>query len=72
MSEMCCTRLAENTGRKNDAKTRHLGTIAQRCQAISSQLRHVLTTGKKLLNSISPPACPYNMVNFGPLARLFR
>ena len=24
-SEMCCTWLAENTGRKNDAKNRHLG-----------------------------------------------
>jgi len=24
---MCCMRLAENTGRKNDAKNRHLGTI---------------------------------------------
>ena len=27
-SEMCCTRLAGNTGRKNDAKIRHLRTIA--------------------------------------------
>jgi len=27
MSEMCCTRLAENTGRKKVAKNRHLGTI---------------------------------------------
>ena len=26
-SETCCTRLAENTGCKNDAKNRHLGTI---------------------------------------------
>jgi len=49
MSEMCCTQLAENTGRKNDAKTRHLGTIAQLCRAIYSQLRHVPTIGKKLL-----------------------
>jgi len=39
-------RLAENTGRKNDAKVRHLRTIAQFCRAISSQLRHVLTIGK--------------------------
>jgi len=39
-------RLAENTGRKNGAKTRHLGTIAQLCRAISSQLRHVSTIGK--------------------------
>jgi len=29
-------RLAENTGRKNDEKNRHLGTIAQLCRAISS------------------------------------
>ena len=44
---MCCTRLAENTGRKNDAKNRHLGTIPQLSRAISSQLRHVSTIGKK-------------------------
>jgi len=53
-SETCCTRLAENTGRKNVAKNRHLGTIAQICWAISSQLRHVSTIGKKLLAAISP------------------
>jgi len=28
MSEMCCMRLAGNTGRKNDAKNRHPSTIA--------------------------------------------
>ena len=38
MSETCCTRLAENTGCKEVAKNRHLGTIAQLCRAISSQL----------------------------------
>jgi len=27
-SEMCCTRLAENTGRKKVTRNRHLGTIA--------------------------------------------
>ena len=32
---MCCTWLAENTGRKNDAKNRHLGTIPQLCRANS-------------------------------------
>jgi len=37
-SETCCTRLAENTVRKKVAKYRHLGTIAQLCRAISSQL----------------------------------
>jgi len=34
---------------QNDAKNRHLGTIPQLCQAISSQLRHVSTIGKKLV-----------------------
>jgi len=42
-------RLAENTGRKKVAKNRHLGTIAQLCPVISSQLRHVLIIGKKLV-----------------------
>jgi len=46
-SEMCCTWLTENTRRKNDAKNRHLDTIPQFCRAISSQLRHVSTIGKK-------------------------
>jgi len=44
-SEMCCTRLAGNTGRKN----RHFGTIAQLCRPISSELSHVSTIGKKLV-----------------------
>ena len=48
MSETCCTRLAENklTRRKKSPKIRHLGTIAQLCWAISSQLRHVSTIEK--------------------------
>jgi len=46
MSEMCYTQLAQNTARKNDAKTRHLGTIAQFLSVTSSQLRHVSTIGK--------------------------
>jgi len=48
-------------------KIRHLGTIAQVCWAISSQLRHVSTVGKNLLNSNTSSTCPYNMVKFGPL-----
>jgi len=62
-SEMCCTRLAGNTGRKNDAKNRHLRSIAQLCRAISSQLRHVPTIRKNLISSNIPPTCLYNMVN---------
>ena len=42
----------------------HHSTI---CRAISSQLRHVSTIGKKLLNSNISPSCCYNMVNFGLL-----
>jgi len=42
-------RLAENTGRKKVVKNCHLGTIGQLCQAISSQLRHISTIGKKLI-----------------------
>jgi len=48
-SETWCTRLAENTGRNNDAKNRHLGIIAQLCRAISLQLRHTSTIGKKIV-----------------------
>ena len=48
-SERCCTRLAANAGPKKVAKNRHLGTIPQVCWAISSQLRHISTIGKKLV-----------------------
>ena len=49
------------------AKIRHLCTIAQLCRAVSSQLRHVSTIKKNLLNSNTFSTCPHNMVNFGPL-----
>ena len=65
-SETCCARLAENRGRKKVAKNRHLGTIAQLCRAISSQLRHVSTYRKKTCNISS--TCSHSMVNCGPLA----
>ena len=72
MSEMCGTRLAQNAGPKKVAKNRHLGTIAQLCRAISSQLRHVSTIGKSSLNSSTSFTCPYNMANFGPLSAEIR
>jgi len=62
---MCCTRLAGKTGPKKSPKSRHLGTTAQLCWATSSQLRHVSTIGKNLLNSNVSHTCPHNMVNFG-------
>jgi len=48
-------------------KIGHLGTIAQVCRAISSQLRYISTIGKKFLNSNIYPTCPHNMVNFSPI-----
>ena len=53
-------------GRKKVAKNRHLGTIAQLCPAISSQLRHLSIIGKLLSDNFSS-TCSHNMVNFGPL-----
>jgi len=67
-SEMCCTRLTGNAGPKKLPKIGYLGTIAQLCQAISSQLRHVSTIGKNLLSSNISSTCPHNMANFGPLS----
>ena len=69
MSKMCCTRLAEYTVpvRKNYAKNRHPCTIAQICRAISSQIRHISTIGKNLLNSYISSICPHSMVNFSSL-----
>jgi len=52
---------------KTRQKNRHLGTIAQLCRTMSSQLRHVSTIGKKLLSSNISSTCPHDMVNFGPL-----
>jgi len=49
---------------KNSPSGHHL-TI---CRAISSQVRHVSTIEKILLNSNVSPTCPHNMVNFGLLA----
>jgi len=56
-----------NAGHKNWAKSRYLRIIPHLCQAISSQLRHYLSTVRKNFFSNIYSACPYNMVNFGPL-----
>ena len=51
------------------AKIGHLGTIAQFCRAISSQLRHMSTIGK-IVKQQCLTTCLHNMVNFGPLAEI--
>jgi len=64
ISETCCTGLAENSVRIKSPKIRHLRTIAQLCEALSSQQRQ----SEKLVKQQYLPTCPHNMVNFGPLA----
>ena len=64
---MCCTRLAENTARKKSPKLRHLRHHTT-LSAISSQLRHISTIGKKVIKSNISSTYPQNMVNFDPLA----
>ena len=70
---MCCTRLAGNAGPKKSPKIHHLGTIAQLCRAISSQLRHVSKIEKKLVKQhylfhMSPQYGKKKFfVNFSPL-----
>jgi len=66
MSEMCCTRLAENTGRKNYAKKSPSVYHRTIYPGISSQLRHVSTIGKMLNSNISSTR-PHNMVNVDSL-----
>jgi len=65
---MCGKRLAGNVGPKKSPKVRHLGTIAQLCRAVSSQLKHISTIGKNLLSSNVSSTCLHNVVNVGPLA----
>jgi len=60
-------RLAESTGRKTSPKIRHLGTIAQLCRAISSQLMHIATIGKNLLDSNISPHVSSQYGELGPL-----
>ena len=45
-SEMCCTRLTGNAGRKKSRQKSPSGHHHTLCRAISSQLRHVSTIGK--------------------------
>jgi len=58
---MCCTQSLKIY----DATNRHLGTIAELCEAISSQLRYVWTIGKRNCLTTIPP--PYNTMKFGPV-----
>jgi len=68
-SETCCTRLAENTGCKKIAKKSPSGHHRTTLLGyIVTTKAHIGNQKKNLLNSNTSPTCPYNMVNFGPLA----
>ena len=49
------------------ARIKKLGIIAQLCRTVSSQLRHVSTIRKNLLNSNTSSTCSHNTANFGSL-----
>jgi len=65
-SEMCCTRLAGNIGRKNDAKkslsAHHRTTLSG--YIFASQLRHVSTIGKKI---VKQQYLPHMSLQYGEL-----
>jgi len=62
-SETCCTRLAENTGCKNDASGHHCTSLLGYIFATKASIDNL----KNLLNSNTSSTCPRNMANFGLL-----
>jgi len=62
-SEMCCMRLAENTGCKNLASAHHHTTLS--CYIFTTKA--CINNWKKTCNSNISSTCPHNMVNFGLL-----
>ena len=63
MSEMCCTRLAGNTGRKKSPFWHHRTNLSDYIFGTKACIEN----RKNLLNSNNCPTCPHNMANFGPL-----
>jgi len=66
---MCSTRLTGNTGRKNDAKKSSSSHYRTNLSGYIFATKARIDNWKKnLLSGNISPTCPYNMVNFGPLA----
>jgi len=63
-SEMCCTRIAENTGCKTSPSVHHHTTLSGYIFATKACVNN---RKKNLSNSNISSTCPHNMVNFGPL-----
>ena len=64
MSEMCCTRLDENTGRKKLPFWHHRTTLLGYIFGTEACINN---REKNVLNSNTSSTCPDNMVNFGLL-----
>ena len=62
-SEMCCTRLAGNTGRKKSPFWHHRTNLS----GYIFGTKAYIDNRKRLINSNTSSTCPDNMVNFGPL-----
>jgi len=65
---MCCTRLAENTGCKNDAKKSSSGHHPTTLSGYIFENKACIDNRKNLLSSNISSTCAHNMVNFDPLA----
>ena len=65
MSEICCTRHAENTARKNSPSVHHRTNLSGYIFATKSTCRQ---SEKNLLNSNISSTCPHSRMNVGPLA----
>ena len=61
--QTCCTRLAENTGRKKSPSGHRRTTLSGYIFATKARIDN----RKKLLNSNNSPTCPHNMANISPL-----
>jgi len=64
MSEICCMRLAGDTGRKKSPSAHHHTTLSG---YIFTTKARIDNRKKSLLNSNTPSTCSDNMANFGPL-----
>ena len=62
---MCCTRRARNAGPKNSPAAHHCTTLSGYIFATKACIDN---WKKNLFRSNISSTCPYNMVNFGPLA----
>jgi len=67
MSEICCTRLAENTKRKNYAKKLPSAHHRTNLSGYIFAIKACIDSRKNRLNSYISSTCLHNVVNFGPL-----